>query len=126
VTLPTFTPQRRTTDSSRSRRARCSAAERAAGTELRRAAARAQTVLAEDAAATASARVPLAVSDGRAATTAGNREPESAAPRAAARDRAVTTAAASKRSARVADAVVAQWLLEQVPRHGGRRMRAAA
>ena len=107
MTFPITTPQRHTTDSSRSRRARCDAAKRAAAaTELRRAAQRAQTVIAEETSVVAPAPAPRQSSPDRA------------------RERA--TAAASARSARVADAVVAQWLLEQVPRHGARRMRAAA
>ncbi|HYI19552.1 MAG TPA: hypothetical protein VD836_12645 [Solirubrobacteraceae bacterium] len=100
MTLPISIPQRRTTDSSRARRARCSAAKRAQATELHRATDRAQALLADDAAATATAR---------------SRELTPAA-----------RPASSGRSLRVADAVVAQWLLEQVPRHGARRAHAAA
>ncbi len=117
MTLPISIPQRRTTDSSRARRARCSAAKRAQATELHRAADRAQALLADDAAATATARAPRAGRDGRTATTP------------TARSRELTPAArpaSSGRSLRVADAVVAQWLLEQVPRHGARRAHAAA
>ena len=106
MTFPITSPERRTTDSSRSRRARCNAAKRvAAATELRRAAKRAQTVIAEETSAAAPAPAPRQSSPDRP------------------RERAA--AAASARSARVADAVVAQWLLEQVPRHGARRVRTA-
>jgi hypothetical protein len=106
VTLPSFTPQRPATDSTRSRRARCTAAKRsAAATELRRASRRAQAILAEEAATPSPERAPARTTQDRGA-----------------RGRAAATAAASARSARVADAVVAQWLLEQVPR----RARAAA
>ena len=98
MTLPISTPQRRSNDRTRSRRARCTAAKRPAATELRRAAERAQAVLAEDAPAT---------------TTTPDR-----APRTTGR---ATSPAASARSARVADAVVAQWLLEPLPRVRARR-----
>ena len=104
MTLPISTLQRRTTDSSRARRARCSAAKRAQATELRRAADRAQAVLAAETAAVAPAEAPRPTTD----------------PTALDRDRAAA------RSNRVADAVVAQWLLEQTPRHGMRRLRVAA
>ncbi len=116
MTLPISTPQRRTTDSSRARRARCSAAKRAQATELHRAADRAQALLAQETAATATARAPRADEGDRTVPTATARP----------RDRAVARPASSGRSLRVADAVVAQWLLEQVPRHGARRVRAAA
>ena len=109
MTLPSSIPQSHTTDSSRSRRARCTAAKRsAAATELRRATQRAQAILAEETVTTSPERSPAPSQRDRG----GERR----------RDRAVATAAASARSARVADAVVAQWLLEQVPR----RIRTAA
>ena len=80
-----ITTERRTSDGTRSRRRGCGAAKRPEGAGLRRAADRAQAVLAAE-------------------------------PAAAPRPRPVRTPRAAARQARLADAVVAQWVLDQVRR----------
>ena len=113
MTLSTRSPRRHSADTTRPR-STC----KAVAANRRLAAADALTVL-----AAAQARRPTATAETRAiaaaerlAAPAPALAPAAAAP---ARDGAAERRAASRR-ARADDAIVAQWLLEQVPRNGAR------
>jgi hypothetical protein len=104
VTLSTHAPRRHTADTTRPRRT-C----KAVAANRRRAAADALTAL-----AAAQARRPTVAAEARAVAAA----QRLGAP-APARDGVAERRAASRR-ARADDAIVTQWLLEQVPRRGAR------
>jgi hypothetical protein len=105
VTLSTRSPRHHSTDTTRSR-STC----RAAAARRRLGAADALTAIATQAQRPTLETRAIAAAERLAAT--GTSSP-------AARDGAAERRASARR-ARVDDAIVAQWLLEQVPRHGAR------